>query len=379
MLKNKKIAILSVTNDLTADQRVHKVALSLIKCDYAPLLIGIKKKESLQLKSRAYNTFRFSLFFKKGPLFYAEYNIRLFLLLLIKKQYLLVSNDLDSLLANFMVYKLKSAFTKIKLVYDSHEYFTEVPELNNRFAKKAWLLLEKMILPQIKHSYTVCKSIADEYNSLYNINMQVVRNIPLCNNHKQKSIETNPFLDKFNDEKIILYQGALNIGRGIEFVIKAMKHINNAIFVIIGDGDIYNELKQIVIDNKVDEKVFFTGKLPFNNLSKYTKNADLGIVLQEDISLSYKYVLPNRLFDYINAELPVIASDLPEIRKIISEYKTGILISDMNPEILAKEINDLLSNQKKYQEIKTNLKIIKNTFCWEKEETLLIKMFSELY
>jgi len=377
----KKIAILSVTNDLTGDNRVHKVALTLIKCGFSPLLVGRKLKSSQAINDRNYQTKRMKLFFISGFLFYAEYNIRLFLFLLSQKSNLLIANDLDTLLANYLIYKLKSVFfrKKVQLVYDSHELFTEVPELNNRpFAKKAWLLIEKIILPYIKRSYTVCDSIANEYRKKYDIKMQVVRNIPLCNKHKIKQLETIDLPKQFSNKKIILYQGALNIGRGVEHVIRAMEFINNAIFIIIGDGDITNKLKNIVKNKSLEGKVYFVGQISFNSLFAYTKKADIGIVLQEDLSLSYRYVLPNRLFDYIHSALPIITSDLPEIRKIISENEVGLFVSDLMPINLAEKIKLLINNTEKRKQIITNLKSIKEKYCWEKEEKKLIEMFANI-
>lgn len=375
--KKGEKAILSVTNDLTTDQRVNKVALTLIKCGFTPILVGRELKKSLPLNKRAYKTVRLKLFFTKGSLFYAEYNIRLFFYLLFNKSKLLIANDLDTLLANYLTYRIKKIFEKkIKLIYDSHEFFTEVPELNGRLTvKKTWLHIEKTILPKIKYSYTVCKSIADEYNRKYNINMLIVRNIPLCDNKIEIKKNAIVFDNKHTHKKIILYQGALNIGRGIEHVILAMEYINNAVFVIIGDGDITDKLKNIVKNNNLGGKVFFTGKIPFNCLPAYTKKADIGIVLQEDLSLSYRYVLPNRLFNYIHAELPIIASDLPEMRKILSADEIGLLVSDLSPKNLANKIDFLLNNTQKRKQIKANLKSIKKKYCWEKEEKKLIELF----
>jgi len=378
--KNSKTAVLSVTNDLSADQRVNKVALTLVKCGFSPLLVGVKRKNSLPISNRRYRTKRMHLLFTKGPLFYAEYNVRLFMFLLFSKNSLFIANDLDSLSANYLAYKIKSIFFKnnVQIVYDSHEFFTEVPELNDRFAKKVWLFIEKLILPQIKHAYTVCESIAEEYKKKYGVNMQVVRNIPLCNTSKVTPIESTLVLNEFADKKIILYQGALNIGRGIEHVINAMEFIENAVFIIVGDGDIATELKNLTRNKKLVDKVYFVGKIPFSSLFQYTKNADIGIVLQEDLSLSYRYVLPNRIFDYIQAELPVIASDLPEIKKIYAENEIGLLVSDLSPENLAQKITYLLTNTEKRIQIKANLKSIKGKYCWEKEEEKLIKLFTKL-
>ena len=137
---SKNRAIVSVTNDLYTDQRVHKICLFLEEQGYQVLLLGRKRKSSLPLESRLYKTKRMNLFFDKGAMFYAEYNLRLFLFLFFKKGNLFVSNDLDTLLANYCASILK---LKTRLVYDSHEYFTEVPELvNNTIVIHIWTTFE---------------------------------------------------------------------------------------------------------------------------------------------------------------------------------------------------------------------------------------------
>ena len=170
-----KKAIISVTNDLLTDQRVHKHALSLLKIGYEVELIGRRKGDSQKLENRKYKTKRFKLLFEKGPAFYVEYNLRLFLYLLFIKSDLLVSNDLDTLLPNFLCSRLKN----IDLVYDTHEYFTGVPELEGRtFVKNTWRLIEKTIFPKLKNVITVNNSIASLYKKEYGNKIIIIRNIP---------------------------------------------------------------------------------------------------------------------------------------------------------------------------------------------------------
>ena len=231
-----KRIIVSVTNDLTTDQRVDKVCNTLSKMGFNVLLIGRKFKNSKNL-NRNYSTFRFKLLFNKGFLFYAEYNLRLFFKLFFTKKDILLSNDLDTLLPNYLISKI----SKTKLVYDSHELFTEVPELINRpFVKNFWLTIEKNILPKIKNCYTVSESISEYYNFKYNTNFKVIRNFPFTIN----TISNGAFPFKTKNQKIIIYQGAINKGRGLELIINAMQYLENTIFVIIGNGDIKNKIHQ---------------------------------------------------------------------------------------------------------------------------------------
>src|SRR2546421_4371576 len=146
-----KHVIISVTTDLVTDQRVHRAAITLHKKGMKVTLIGRKKRNSENV-IREYKTVRFKLWWEKGAMFYASYNFRLFFYLLFHKADVLVSNDLDTLLPNFLISKIKKA----ELFYDSHEYFTEVPELVNRKGiQKIWKMIEQFIFPKLKHVYTV--------------------------------------------------------------------------------------------------------------------------------------------------------------------------------------------------------------------------------
>ena len=357
--------IVSVINDLATDQRVDKVCNWLVSQDFEVTLVGRKLKNSPDLK-RKYTTKRFKLLFNKGFLFYAEYNLRLFFYLLFQKKDFLLSNDLDTLLVNYMVSKTQQT----KLIYDSHELFTEVPELINRpKTQKIWLKLEQFILPKLKNCYTVCDSIADYYNQKYDTNFKVIRNVPVFS--KINSDYQFPFDTK--QKKIIIYQGALNIGRGIELLIDTMAYLENTIFVIIGTGDIENQLKQRVINNKLSDKVKFLGRIPPKELKKITPKADLGISLEEDLGLNYRYALPNKIFDYIHAEIPVLVSDLPEMKKIVNHFQIGEIVTNRNSKIVAKQLKNYLKTSKtQYSE---NLLKAKNILNWNIESKKLLNLF----
>ena len=363
-----KRVIVSVTNDLGTDQRVYKICNTLLKMNYEILLIGRKLSGSKEIK-RPYKVYRFKLFFNKGFLFYAEYNLRLFFKLCFAKKDILLSNDLDTLLPNFLISKL---FRK-KLVYDSHELFTEVPELINRpFVREFWLNIEKFIVPKLDNCITVSNSIAKYYNTKYNTNFKVIRNLF----NKSTIQKTGEFPFDTNNHKIILYQGALNKGRGLELMIDTVQYLNNAIFVIIGSGDLEQKLKEKVTNLNVFDKVKFINRIYPEKLKTITPLADLGISLEEDLGLNYKYALPNKLFDYINAEIPVLVSNLPEMEQIIKTYDVGEIVTSRRPKKLAGQIEILLKKEKSY--FQKNLEIAKNELIWENEEFKLIEIFENL-
>ncbi|MGZ4057129.1 MAG: glycosyltransferase, partial [Bacteroidia bacterium] len=272
-----KKAIVSVINDLSTDQRVHKVCMTLHNLGYDVTLVGRRQRKSLPLTERAYKTKRMFLLFEKGPFFYLEFQKRLFWYLLFHKADVLVSNDLDTLLPNYLNSKLKRA----NIVYDSHELFCEVPELqSNPVKKKIWKSLERWIFPKLKNVFTVNDSIAKIYSDEYKVNVKVVRNIPLLSNQLNLKKISKEELGIPSGKKIIVLQGAgINIDRGAEEAVEAMQFINYAILLIIGSGDVMNVLKQMVTALKLNDKVLFIGKVPFEKLLQYTHNADLGLTL----------------------------------------------------------------------------------------------------
>ncbi|MBT3208433.1 MAG: glycosyltransferase [Bacteroidetes bacterium] len=369
MNKAKKI-IISVTNDLVADQRVHKVAQSLVKNNFDVLVVGRKLPNSQELKRQSYETKRMKLLFTKTAFFYAEYNLRLFFFLIFRKADIFLANDLDTLAANYFASILK----KTKLVYDSHEYFTEVPELKNRKSvRKIWLSIEKFIVPKIKHSYTVCQSLAKIFSEKYGINMQIIKNYPIC--EKTNIQNSNKKIDIPEGKKVVLYQGSLNVDRGLESMIKAMQFIENAVLLIIGDGDISLQLKQLTKNLKLDEKVKFIGKIPYYHLPAYTKIASIGVSLEENTNLNYQYALPNKIFDYIQAGVPVLASSLAEIDLIYKKYNIGLQIKSHEPEHIAASILKMLDSNDLRKIWKNDLIKAAKEFCWEKQEIELLKIF----
>lgn len=357
---------------MVSDQRVHRTCQTLTDLGYEVLLVGRETSTSSGLGERAYATRRMKLVFEKGALFYAEYNLRLFLLLLFKSYDILHSNDLDTLLANYLVKKLKGG----ELVYDSHEYFCEVPELVSRpRVKKVWESIEKFIFPKLKNVYTVNRSISDIYKAKYKVDVGVIRNVPVPEPSQDIAIKTRAELGLPEGKRIILLQGAgINVDRGSEEMVEAMQYID-AVFLIVGTGDVLEVLKSKVVQLNLADKVVFTGRVPFDQLMQYTKIADVGVTLDKDTNLNYRYSLPNKIFDYIHADLPVIASDLIEVRNIIEEYNVGCVVTSHDPIVMAKEINEFLLNEKLFRQSTGNLQRAKKELNWDREKRVLIEIY----
>ena len=356
-----KRILISVTNDLTTDQRVEKTCEVLSEIGYDVLLVGRKLKKSLPIQ-RSYKTIRFRLLFNVGFLFYAEFNIRLFIFLLFTKKDLLFSNDVDTLLPNYIISKLQNK----KLVFDSHELFSEIPELvHKKRVKNVWLFLEKKLIPKLQTVITVSDSIKKHYQNLYGISAIVIRNIPVI-----KTINPKEFEIETNGKKIILYQGSVNIGRGIELMIETMPLLEEYIFVIIGDGDITEKLKNKVTNLSLVDRVKFLGKKTPNELKKLTPNATIGISLEEDLGLNYRYALPNKIFDYLHANVPVIVADLKEMKTLISNYSFGKVLQERSTECLAKTIKSM-----EFISYKKELKDAKEELNWSIEKEKLTSIF----
>jgi glycosyltransferase involved in cell wall biosynthesis len=336
---------------------------------FEPVLIGRLLPESHDV-NRDYQTHRMKLLFRKGAMFYFEYNLRLFFYLLKSKFDVFVSNDLDTLPANFLASRIK----RKPLVYDSHEYFTEVPELIGRPVIKAiWTWLEKLLVPRVDAAYTVCDSIAEVYRDLYKVDFKVVRNLPVCS-----QLEKLGHQEKTEGQtKVILYQGALNLGRGIEAAIRSMQYLDGAELWLAGDGDRTNQLKELVAELTLDHKVKFLGRLPLHQLHEVTRQADLGISLEEDLGLNYRFALPNKLFDYIQAGVPVLVSNLPEMRHIVEHYQIGAIAETHQRKELAELMKSALFDQEKRQVWIKNLPKAAKELCWENEETVLKSVYEQ--
>jgi glycosyltransferase involved in cell wall biosynthesis len=367
----KHITVL-VSNDLQHDQRVAKVCATLLEMGFRITLVGRLLPDSKPFE-RPYETRRFRLPFQTGALFYAALNVRLFFYLLFKRTDIIVANDLDTLLPAFIIARIKGK----ELVYDSHEYFTEAEGLTNRpLPKKVWLSIEGYIFPKLKHVITVNETIAGIYRALYHVPVHVVRNVPL--QREEVVVASRDALGLPTDKKIVLLQGAyIDPDRGGMELAQSMEFLPDALLLIIGSGRDLENIKREVAKKNLEDRVRFIAKVPFSELQQYTAVADVGVSLDKPLHLNYAYSLPNKLFDYIHAGLPVLVSDLPELRRIVEGYNLGRVVSRVEPREIATALQEMFSDEDGGV-WKLNALNAARELNWQREQEVVRKVYEPL-
>ncbi len=369
-MKKKKI-IFTVINDLTYDQRMIRICKSLVTKNYEVLLVGRKLPHSKPLTTQPFQQKRLYCFFQKGKFFYLEYNLRLFFFLFLNKFDGVCAIDLDTILPAFYISRWKGK----KMIYDAHEYFTEVPEVVRRpQVKSIWERVGNLTVPNIQHCYTVGNSLAEILKEKYKTHFEVIRNVPVLS--KEEIIKSPKYT---SSKPILLYQGALNEGRGLEEMLEAMTVLDEVEFWLAGEGDLSDFLRKKTIQLQIENRVKFLGYLLPEELKELTPHVHIGINFLKNTSLNYYYSLANKTFDYVNAGVPAIHMNFPEYKKLINEFEVGILIDDLEKETIATAVNTLLQKEDFYKKIKNNCQQAKVEWNWEKEEKKLIAFYDDLF
>jgi glycosyltransferase involved in cell wall biosynthesis len=353
---------------------VLRIAETVSILNYDITIIGRRLGNCCDSGSVPFRTKRFRMIFKRGFLFYKFFNIRLFFFLLIHHYDLLVANDLDTLLPNFLVSKIKG----IPLVYDSHEYFTGVPEIQKRYlVKLVWTSIEKMIFPRLKNVMTVCDSIAEEYMTEYGIRPLTVRNI--SRSAENISGYSRDELGIAKEQLLLILQGGgINTDRGGEELIEAINVTHDVSLLIVGSGDVLETLRKRTDELNLSGRVRFIPKVPWHEMLKYTKSADAGVSLDKDTNPNYKFSLPNKLFDYISAGIPVIASDLVEIKRIVEENRCGIIIPSVTINEISIAVKKLRDDRDLLDRLKQNAVTASKSLNWEKESEKVTDLYSSI-
>lgn len=290
--------------------------------------------------------------------------------------------DIDTIVPVLMASKKK----KLPRVYDAHEYFTEMTEIKRRpLIFRIWDSVERYCVPKFPFGYTVSQSITDTFLEKYNVSYDTVRNTPYFTepeNVTSQSPEIAEILKKIGDTEhgqlpIILYQGAVNEGRGMIQLINTMPQVN-ARLVIAGTGNMMEQTKTHVANTQQTDKIFLLGNLTPKVLKQFTTFARMGINLVENTGLSQYYSLANKYFDYIMAHKPQVSMNYPEYKAINDEFNIALLVDGLGETELAAAMNKLLKDDVLYNQLKMNCAKAAASLCWEKEEQKLLALWNQL-
>jgi len=385
--------IFAVFDYLHTDYRVYKTANSFIKNNYDIKLYGITDKSDKELLG--WDNFVTDIdrleIFKSFPL---KINMiifwfKLFFKLLFSKEVkdidkdtILYCHDIFPLLPIYLISKIK----RIPFIYDSHEFTYGNHHYENRpFTKFFWRTFEKFFIKGASKVITVSQSIADEMEVIYSFakgSIKVITNLPL---KREYSVTVDKYLLHKElgidlDKKIVLYQGGLLFNNGLEVVIKAFKGIskksNDLVFVLIGNGSRKAELKRMVKHYSLESSIFFKDSVPQSELFRYTTCAYLGICLIKNSGKSFYYSTPNKMFEYIQAGVPQLSSNFPEIINVVDNNNVGIVLNPSDSELIANTIINITDIA--YKKMVDNCFKCRDDFYWENLENSLIRVVEEL-
>lgn len=364
-----------VMNDVANDHRVVKEAETLLAAGHEVHAVGVARaglpaRETFRgiavrrVRARPWPT-------RKAR--FAEYAARAAAASLRIRPHAIHANDLDTLLPGWAAARLCGA----RLVYDSHELYLESEHLLGRPREtRIWEAIERRLAPRADAALTVCASIARELESRYGIaRVHVVRNLP----RRDRGTEVRELAPgRSPGEPLLLHQGFLQKGRGLETMVEALRFYPEARLVLLGEGPEEAALRERARVAGVLERVVFRPPVPLADLLAHTRAADLGLVLYEGRSLNYKYALPNKLFEYIMAGVPVLASDLPEMRAVVAPRGVGRLLADARPEAIARAARGMLEDREALAAMRARCREAAEDLCWEREEKTLLEIYDSL-
>ena len=284
------------------------------------------------------------------------------------------SHDLNTLLLGWF----SKRRTGGKLVYDAHELFTELAYVRGA-EKLAFKLLEKRLIHRAD-----AVIVPGEYRSRYLSEKYgipaptIVANCPPLGGGRRQAGSLREKLGIEDTMPIIIYTGGYIAGRGLENLVLSALYLNEGVIVFMGWGRLEQKLREMVTKNGLWAKVLFTEPVPPEDLVEHIASASVGVAIYQFTSLNNYYASPNKLYEYMHAGLPVVSSDFPALKEIVEGYQLGRPFDPEVPEDIASSINDVLSDERKYDEMRKNALEAAKIFNWENESSKLLATYERL-
>lgn len=374
----KNIGVL-VLNNFVNDNRVHKIASSLAHTGHKVTVIALLKgnvQEREQKENYAVHRIRLrthklpngnKLF---GALKYLEFIYKV--IRTYRTSDILHCNDFEAMFVGFIA---KLSRPKLILVYDCHEYERERAEMN--WVKKwSTRIFEPLVIRFARQVFVVSQGIKEQYHRMYpKAKVELIMNAP----HLQSFEKKETFRSHFGiraDQHIFLYQGGLLPSRGVECLLNVFSAMTNdqQVIVFMGFGPLTEKIKSAAQTSK---NIYYHEAVPYNKIVDYTSSADIGLITTQNVALNNYYCLPNKMFEYIHAEIPIVTNNLYDCRKIVEGHQIGTVIEQFNEPGVLEAIQKI--HGMNLNEIKDRMKDIKNKYCWQNEEKKLTQAYSELH
>jgi len=377
-----KIAMFLMTA-FTHDVRVTKEAISLIEAGHEVTFYALKDKNTPSFEKRhQFSIYRIELktryLLPKNQIFffikYVEYITRTVFSLLNKPFDAYHAHDLETLPIAYLLGKIK----KKPVIYDSHELYTEMKK-HHPAARKFWLLLERLLVRKTFANIQTTDSRAEVFARRYHVKIPIV--IRNCQPYREVK-KNNLFREQLHipmDKKIILYQGMIDPGRGVDILIETMNYLDNAVLILMGQGNYKNVIKKRLENNSKKKDIFILDAVPLEKLADYTASADIGVSLVQNTGLNNYLMISNKFFEYLTAGLPVVFPNFPEWKKLVPKYSVGKIVDPTKPQKVAEAINSILSNEKLYQKMADNARtMVRDFYNWELEVKKLLKIYDAI-
>jgi glycosyltransferase involved in cell wall biosynthesis len=370
-MSSNKIVTIAFLGNINYDTRCYNLFNSLNQKGYEVNFIGFDwLTENFKTQKGRKTIYKLNKGFL-SILFYFNFIYKLKWNLFRSKASIFFAEDIYTLPFVVIFAKMKKA----KVIYDSRELFGHLAGLKNRkIIQRIWKWIEIKFITKVDHIIVTGlmdeEYIFDEYGLENTI---VLRNLPVYSK-PEKKINLRDKLFIRGDKKILIYQGMIHQGRGLHPTFNILKNLPNCVLVILGSGEYEEYYKDLADEMNLHSQVFFLGKVPQNDILNYTAAADIGLSIIENISLSYHYALPNKLFEYIMAETPVIVSKLPQMMEIVVEFGVGEVVDIDDQDELINKINLLIEDEELYAKYKENCKSTSEVLHWDNEIDILFNV-----
>jgi len=265
------------------------------------------------------------------------------------------------------------------LVYESRELFTGLTSLASRPIERCiWSAVERAWIGRCDGVITVSDSIAGMLAERYRIGRpEVIRNFPVVERVERSDLLRRK-LDIPQDRKILIYQGMLTRGRGVLELVEAVAGLGDAELVVVGEGPEGPRIEMRARELGISDRVHLIGFVPREELLRYTASADIGVHLMQNISPNHYYALPNKIFEYAMAGLPVVASNFPEIGKVLSAHRFGIPVDPSDREGTVEALRRLIRDDALRRELAHNARRASEVLNWERESLRLVRFYEKL-